>query len=358
VDVQNEDERCQVLVDANKIGGEAGALHLHTMLHPYYWGISEAQFKQFIRLVEERVRSGAIVNFTEPQLRAYALERFERVGPNAYQVCDQFIKPVTGRDAVTLPFASYAVQQNGGIGLACSMFASHAWHEGIFELSETLCKAWPSECKGAYLCFLANPQNLDISALVQRPEASPFYRILECRPRVMVMAANSNFPIHSRLWCCLEAFCAASFDIPVEIGGDPLWLVQPGERPRARVALEKAGRAQLDARKASNDGMRGVGPLKDAMQEMHSCFQTIAISIDRAECYSSRDRRLILELIGDRSQAVNAMNKQQMVDKTNEAMGTMLDSLDAAHTCVNVRLVRLRQRRQARATVTTQTWMH
>jgi hypothetical protein len=159
-----------------------------------------AQFHQFMGLVEEGVVRGAIVNFTVPELPQYAQERFDRVGPNAYQVCDQLIKQVTGRDAATLPSASYALQQNHETGLACSLFCSHAWAEGIFELRDTLGEAWPSVCEGAYLCFLANPQNLDITALVQCPEASPFYKVLECRPRVMLMAANSNCPIHARLW--------------------------------------------------------------------------------------------------------------------------------------------------------------
>ena len=41
----------------------------------------------------------------------------------------------------------------------------------------------------------------------------------------IMMAATSNSPIHGRLWRCLEAFCAASFDLPVEIASDQLWLV-------------------------------------------------------------------------------------------------------------------------------------
>jgi hypothetical protein len=323
--VQGDEERRHILMEARDFGGEIGALHLHTMLHPYYWGISQAQFRDFMRLVEEGVARGSIVNFTVAHLPQYSVERFQSVGPNAYQVCDQLIKPVSGRDAVRLPFASYALQQNHEMGLACSLFISHAWAEGLFELSDTLGDAWPIECEGAYLCFLANPQNLDISALVQRPDASPFYRILACRPRVMVMAANSTCPIHERLWCCLEAFCAVNFDIPVEIGGDPLWLAPARERPRARAVLELAVCAQRAANKASEDGVRGVIIMKEAMKRLRTCFEEIAISIDEAACYCPHDRKLILELIGDRAPAVNAMIKQQMVDKSNEAAGNMSD---------------------------------
>ena len=142
----------------------------------------------------------------------------------------------------------------------------------------------------------------------------------------MLMVANSNCPIHGRLWCCLEAFCAVSFDVPVEIGGDPFWLVTPAERPRARAALDQAVHAQRAALNASKDGVRGDRPLKEALQQLHSSFEAIAIRVDDAMCSRSSDRRLILELIGDRAPAVNGMIKQQMVGACNEVMGNMLYS--------------------------------
>ena len=55
-------------------------------------------------------------------------------------------------------------------------------------------KAWPDECEGAYICFLANPQNLDISKLVgSGVEASPFYLVLATKPppRVIMVRATS-----------------------------------------------------------------------------------------------------------------------------------------------------------------------
>jgi hypothetical protein len=54
-------------------------------------------------------------------------------------------------------------------------------------------------------------------------------------------------PDHARLWYCLEAFCAVCFDIPIEITGDPLWLLPPPGRPHAMAALDQAVRAQRAA---------------------------------------------------------------------------------------------------------------
>ena len=85
-DEQIEHQRCQIVVDAKRLGGEEGALHLHETLHPYYWGISWAQFRRFLGLVTEGVAKGSIENFTEAHLPQYAQERFDNLGPNVYQV--------------------------------------------------------------------------------------------------------------------------------------------------------------------------------------------------------------------------------------------------------------------------------
>jgi hypothetical protein len=94
--------------------------------------------------------------------------------------------------------------------LRCDVFYSHAWNEGVYELARNVLASWPDECKGAYICCLSNPQNLDISAVLNHPDGSPFERVLgaEPRPRAMIMLANRNTPIHTRLWCVLEAHVA------------------------------------------------------------------------------------------------------------------------------------------------------
>ena len=35
--------------------------------------------------------------------------------------------------------------------------------------------AWPDECAGAYICCLSNPQNLDITAVLNHPDLHTQY---------------------------------------------------------------------------------------------------------------------------------------------------------------------------------------
>ena len=60
----------------------------------------------------------------------------------------------------------------------CDLFYSHAWDEGIYELARHVNSSWPAGCEGAYICCLSNPQNLDISEVLNHAEGSPFERIL------------------------------------------------------------------------------------------------------------------------------------------------------------------------------------
>ena len=64
-------------------------------------------------------------------------------------------------------------------GLECDSFATHAWGEGVFEFCEKVHRGWPGNCQNMYICFLANPQNLDISDLLDVPILeSPFAKAL------------------------------------------------------------------------------------------------------------------------------------------------------------------------------------
>ena len=81
------------------------------------------------------------------------------------------------------------------------LLLARSWDEGVFELINNALNAWPESCEGAYICCLSNPQNLDISAVLAHPEGSPFERILNSGVVThFLMLANSNTPIHSRLW--------------------------------------------------------------------------------------------------------------------------------------------------------------
>ncbi|CAK9086680.1 unnamed protein product [Durusdinium trenchii] len=49
-------------------------------------------------------------------------------------------------------------------------------------------------------CFLSNPQNLDISHLIQSPRESPFARALEHASEMLVVP-NHVCSIYTRIWC-------------------------------------------------------------------------------------------------------------------------------------------------------------
>ena len=88
--------------------------------------------------------------------------------------------------------------------------------------------SWPKDCTAAYICCLSNPQNLNIGALLgARIEDSPFNRVLSSGAVTdFVMLANSNTPIHSRLWCVFEAHKALEQNIrKMKISGDPVDLL-------------------------------------------------------------------------------------------------------------------------------------
>ena len=125
------------------------------------------------------------------------------IGPTMYAVCTHVIKPMTARYGGM----SFALMLNPE-GLLCDVFATHAWAEGVFEFLDKLKRGWPAECKHMYVCFLANPQNLDVSDLLDVPiELSPFAKALGAAKFVLVIP-NRFLSIYTRLWCCYEAYLA------------------------------------------------------------------------------------------------------------------------------------------------------
>ena len=295
---------------------------IHTGLHPVYWGVGKSQIKHFMSDVRDLANNGQITNLA-PADSPYADDKFSSVGPNAYQITDQYIKPVTGRIAY-LPYVSYALLKNYRIGCRCDIFASHAWGEGIYEFVECLLAAWTAGSVGAYVCFLSNPQNLDITTLIQTPQASPFYRILEARPRSVVMVANSNAVIHGRLWCCYEAFAAMRFGLDVTIAGDPTWLITAEVRETARAIFAEAASAQeraedlLSAAQAllqrgerSLHGAREVDRVRAMLQGL---MNRVPLNIRDAGCYSESDKRAIWNDIDAEVDAVNLMIKRQILE--------------------------------------------
>ena len=104
-------------------------------------------------------------------------------------------------------------------------------------------QAWPRKTKNAaaYICFLSNPQNLDIQAMLSSIETSPFYVALQNMPAdgYMIMVATENSPIHTR-WCVFEAHMALKQDISLTVVGFPANLA--ADRSAVVYAFKKERR--------------------------------------------------------------------------------------------------------------------
>eukprot|EP00931_Biecheleriopsis_adriatica_P004610 TRINITY_DN106253_c0_g1_i1.p1 TRINITY_DN106253_c0_g1~~TRINITY_DN106253_c0_g1_i1.p1 ORF type:complete len:460 (-),score=47.85 TRINITY_DN106253_c0_g1_i1:64-1443(-) len=220
-----------------------------------YWGISLEQILAFSDVIRDKIQKGELVNdegeLPEEDKRYYRQELFDKSGPNMYAVNFKVIRPITqAPDAVYgIKGLSYAVMMNTlCAGLLCDLFLSHAWVEPIFEFVESLRRAWPQACKSAYFCCLSNPQNLDISKLCADPKTTPFYRVLEgCRPK-MLMIANSQLPIHSRLWCCYEAFLGYELGLHTEVAGDRGLLVMDKDAEELKQLQDSFGTGKVALR--------------------------------------------------------------------------------------------------------------
>ena len=153
--------------------------------------MSLPDLQQFRRLVMRAV--------AEEKIRPTERDMFDvgdfTIGPSVYTVTDQFIKPVTANAGNM----SWALLKNPG-GLQCDAFVTHCWAEGIYEFIDRVEHAWPKRAQGVYVCFLSNPQNLDISSLIARPADSPFAVALRYSSSLLVVP-NHRVSIYTRLWC-------------------------------------------------------------------------------------------------------------------------------------------------------------
>ena len=199
---------------------------------------------------------------------------------------------------------------------------AQAWDEGVFEMIDNALKAWPDDCEGAYFCCLSNPQNLDITEVLNHPDGSPFERILSCGVVTdFVMLANSNTPIHSRLWCVLEAFKAWLERIRnVGISGEPVHLLTGANRDALRVEEQAAQAQRACEETAMKDELEerlkypellGAGSRPVGSEHQYQAFQDAArrvaeaklvvlempdaelIDLDCARCVSAEDERMI-----------------------------------------------------------------
>lgn len=320
----------------DKVGGTAGAELAHTSLPAEHWGLSRLQLLELATQLHKMMETGDLTNRSRMECRQrripyYDEEKFQDVdiGPTMHQVNAGYIQPTTlQKDAAHgIPCLSYALHQNA-YGLRCDLFISHAWSEGVFELCHTVDRSWPLQCVGAYICSMANPQNLPelMSHLIQTPRESPFFRVLTTRPREMLMVANSNVPIHSRLWCVYEAHCAKLLKISMSVVGDPAHFATNASASQSalhaiRGAVE-AKRRELAIAAASEDAAMDMDIIaagvyhrrlqrweKRAQRQTAAAIERMkrALDVRKAKCSSPEDGAAILGEIGHDVEEINAM---------------------------------------------------
>ena len=181
------EEDLQVLCPQHVHDGAA----IHRRVEPAKWGVSLEDLRQFERLVHHAAKSGNISPADRDQFSVSNVV----IGPSAYTVNDQMIRPVTAAAGSV----SWALMKHPE-GCSCDLFITHGWAEGIFDFVEKIANSWPRGATEAYVCFLSNPQNLDIANLLQSPRESPFARALS-RSSSMLVVPNHVSSIYTRIWC-------------------------------------------------------------------------------------------------------------------------------------------------------------
>jgi len=174
---------------------------LHQTVEKHFWCVTLDDLKQFRRLVGHAIAEGVIKPNSQDPFDTSDMV----IGPSMYTVNMQYIKPVTA--AAGNP--SWALMKHPK-GLKCDLFITHGWAEGIFEFVDKVVNSWPFGAKAAYVCFLSNPQNLDIGEMIQSPEGSPFTKALQSATQVLA-APNHRESIYTRAWCVFEAYLAYSW---------------------------------------------------------------------------------------------------------------------------------------------------
>ena len=175
-----------------------------------------------------------------------------------------------------------------------------------------------SEGGASYICFLSNPQHLDISRLTsQGPKHSPFYQVLQTGAvKHMHMLSTVNTQIHNRLWCAYEAFTAQALAIPVDLCGSKIALLLSASINGDITEmgdLEDGDNVYFDddsflAKKLPH--CRGVANIVRVVDHYNR------FDIKAAGCFSQEDKRAIHEDIGEENFA-----------KVNAFLAGMIDNL-------------------------------
>lgn len=197
------------------------AYALHESVPPDRWCVTWKNLEYLRKEVKDALLKEEIhPNDRDP------FQRYDRIyGPSIYTVTEQHIKPVT-RDAGKM---SWALMLNPR-GLGCDLFISHAWAEGIFEFLRKVRHSWPRGARHAWCCMLANPQNLNIGALLQSPSSSPFALALHSA-NVVLVVPNRHCSIYTRLWCAYEGYLAQE-------AGKPILVARTSSLPRFMSSMK------------------------------------------------------------------------------------------------------------------------
>ncbi|CAE7247547.1 unnamed protein product [Symbiodinium microadriaticum] len=184
--------------------GKDGA-EAHERVTPEMWCVTKEDLKFLRNEIKHAVRAGNI----RPTERDDFDPEDDTIGPNMYNVVDNYIKPLCQQAGNS----SWALLRNPD-GLRCDLFITHGWAEGIYEFIDKVLASWPHGATAAWCCVLANPQNLNIGRMLQSPQSSPFATALKAARSVMVVA-NRTGSIYARIWCTYEAYLAFMWDKPI-----------------------------------------------------------------------------------------------------------------------------------------------
>eukprot|EP00439_Symbiodinium_sp_Y106_P052121 s2101_g6.t5 len=199
------------------------AMQLHESVPPDRWCVKRADLKYFWKEVAKAIRTGRFVSHSTATAGESPRSAAAH-GPSIYAVSREHIVPVTERAGKM----SWALMRHPD-GLPCDLFISHAWQEGVFEFLSKVLHSWPPDARHAWCCMLANPQNLDIGALLSSPSQSPFALALKAS-RCVLVVPNRHCSIYTRLWCGYEAFQAHE-------AGKPIFIARPSNRKEISTAL-------------------------------------------------------------------------------------------------------------------------
>jgi len=171
----------------------------HLDVCPSRWCITRKDLEVFEREVRELYEAGGI---PDDPARPNPFHADADIGPNMYRVNECYIKPRTAAAGT-----SWALMRNPD-GLPCDVFVSHCWSEGVFEFARKVRQLWPCDANHLYCCFVSNPQNGDVGAMLGRnPMESPFARALATAKYVLVIP-NRRQSLYTRLWCVFEIHLA------------------------------------------------------------------------------------------------------------------------------------------------------